>query len=360
MANLREYKCPCCGGAISFDSTLQKMKCPYCDTEFEVETLKEFDEELKKGEKKQDNLKWENVSSTWDEDGLIHYICTSCGGEVIGDETLGATSCPFCGNPVVIMEQFKGTLKPDWVIPFKLDKEAAKQQLANHFKKMPFLPKLYTQEQHLEEIKGVYVPVWLYDAHSEGYSTFKATRVRHWSDARYSYTETKHYRVSRSGNLDFQRIPVDGCTKMDDALMESIQPYDMSELVDFQTAYLAGYLADKYDQTSDDCIERANTLAKESISEALEKTVTGYTTTHLEDTKIQLNNGKVSYALLPVWILTIKWKNNTYIFAMNGQSGKFAGDLPIDKGKTWKRILIFTIIGAINSLILGLVGMGKI
>ena len=45
MSDLREYKCPACGGAIEFDSKSQKMKCPYCDTEFELETLKELDEQ---------------------------------------------------------------------------------------------------------------------------------------------------------------------------------------------------------------------------------------------------------------------------------------------------------------------------
>ena len=102
MANLIEYKCPCCGGAIEFDSSLQKMKCPYCDTEFEMETLKNYDEELKA--QKPDDLTWEKkAGSEWsaeDEDSLISYICNSCGGEILTDKTTAATHCPFCGNPV--------------------------------------------------------------------------------------------------------------------------------------------------------------------------------------------------------------------------------------------------------------------
>ena len=120
MAVLQEYKCPCCGGAISFDSTLQKMKCPYCDTEFEMETLASYDNELKN--EPAEDMQWESAAGAeWQEnetEGLRSYVCKSCGGEIVGDENTAATSCPFCGNPVVMMEQFSGALKPDYVIPF--------------------------------------------------------------------------------------------------------------------------------------------------------------------------------------------------------------------------------------------------
>ena len=134
MQTLQEYKCPCCGGAIAFDSTLQKMKCPYCDTEFEMEALEGYDAELQS--EKSDNMEWETTAGgDWQEgetDGLRSYVCKSCGGEIVGDANTAATACPFCGNPVVMMGQFSGALKPDLVIPFKLDKKAAKAGLTKH------------------------------------------------------------------------------------------------------------------------------------------------------------------------------------------------------------------------------------
>ena len=129
MAQLKEYKCPCCGGAITFDSSIQKMKCPFCDTEFEMEALAGYDNELKN--EQADQMDWEvSTNSEWQEDemqNLRTYVCKSCGGEIVGDGNTGATSCPYCGNPVVMMGQFSGALKPDYVIPFKLDKKAAKE-----------------------------------------------------------------------------------------------------------------------------------------------------------------------------------------------------------------------------------------
>ena len=128
MSDLLEYKCPCCGGAIEFNSTLQKMKCPYCDTEFDMEAVKEFNEAA--ANQQSDELNWESASdNSWKEDeasGMSVYICQSCGGEIVADESTGASSCPFCGNPVVMSGKFSGTLRPDFIIPFKLDKKAAK------------------------------------------------------------------------------------------------------------------------------------------------------------------------------------------------------------------------------------------
>ena len=333
MANLIEYKCPCCGGAIEFDSTLQKMKCPYCDTEFEMETLKKYDEELKN--QTSDDLVWESTpTSEWsssDEDSLRSYICNSCGGEILTDLTTAATHCPFCGNPVVVKEHFSGELKPEYVIPFKLDKEAAIKGLKKHLEGKKLLPKVFKDENHIEEIKGIYVPVWLFDADANADIRYRGTKIRVWSDHNYNYTETSTYSVVRKGSLQFKCVPVDGSSKFEDELMESIEPFDFSEAVDFQTAYLAGYLADKYDVSSENSIERANARIKRCTEDAFAHTVDGYNSLTPQASSVQLSNSNAKYALYPVWLLNTEWQGQKYTFAMNGQTGKFVGNLPIDK-----------------------------
>ena len=129
---------------------------------------------------------------------------------------------------------------------------------------------------------------------------------------------------------------MDGSTKMPDDLMESIEPYEFSEAVDFQTAYLAGYLADKYDVKADESIARANERIKHSTEQIFASTVHGYTTVIPENSNIRFRNGHVRYALYPVWLLNTIWDNKRYTFAMNGQTGKFVGDLPMDKAAYWK------------------------
>ncbi len=336
------------------------MKCPYCDTEFEMETLAGYDSELKS--EQADDMKWEtNAGNTWQDgeaDRLCSYVCNSCGGEILGDETTAATSCPFCGNPVVMMDRFSGSLRPDCVIPFQLDKKAAKEALKKHYMGKRLLPKVFKDENHIDEVKGVYVPFWLFDAKADVDIRYKATKYRTWSDNNYNYAETRYYAVRRSGSIDFANVPVDGCGKMADDLMESLEPFDFSKAVDFQTAYLAGYLADKYDVDAAQSIERANERIRKSAEDAMAETVRGYTTVTKETGSIRFQNSKVKYALFPVWILNTTWNGQKYLFAMNGQSGKMVGDLPLDKGayKKW----LFGLTGAIGAAVYALLFLASI
>ena len=341
MTVLQEFKCPCCDGAIEFDSTLQKMKCPYCGSEFETETLQAYDAELH--QQPSENMTWDTGAGTqWQEgeaEGLRIYVCNTCGGEIVADETTGASECPFCGNPVIMTGQFAGALKPDLVIPFKVDKKAAVAALQNHYKGKRLLPRVFKEENHIKEVKGLYVPVWLFDTDADAFVRYRATRTRSWSDSQYNYTETNHFSVTRGGKIAFENVPVDGSTKMDDTLMESMEPFNLGDAVDFHTAYLSGYLADKYDVDAEASIDRANERIRKSTEEAFAATVQGYTSVIPASTNIHLQNGRARYALYPVWILNTQWNGQTFTFGINGQTGKIAGDLPMDKHAFWSWML---------------------
>jgi len=338
LAVLQEFKCPCCDGAIEFDSSLQKMKCPYCDSEFEMEALEAYDADL--NAEPGENMSWDTAAgSQWqpgETEGLRVYTCNTCGGEIVADDTTGASECPFCGNPVIMTGQFAGDLKPDLVIPFKVDKKAAIAALQNHYKGKRLLPKVFKDQNHIKEVKGLYVPVWLFDTDADAYVRYRATRTRSWSDSQYNYTETSYFAVTRAGGIGFENVPVDGSTKMDDTMMESIEPFDIGDAVDFQTAYLSGYLADKYDVDAQESIDRANERIRRSTEDAFASTVQGYMTVTAESTNINLRNGRARYALYPVWILNTQWNGQNFTFGINGQTGKIAGDLPMDKGAFWK------------------------
>ena len=366
MSDMMEYKCPACGGAMEFDSKSQKMKCPYCDTEIAVEEFQKMQENKQQTASdgvysenqsgSQDKVDWQAANDNqWAEgetDGMRVYVCESCGGEIIAEETTGATTCPYCGNRVVMKGQFSGDQKPDYVIPFKKDKKAAKAAYYSHLKGKPFLPKVFKDENHIDEIKGVYVPFWLFDADTKSHFMYDARNLRVWENGDTEYTEHEHYLVERGGSVRFERIPADGSEKMDDTLMESIEPFDFSEAVDFQTAYLAGYLADKYDVDAEQSIDRANQRIKQSTADAFATTVQGYASVTPETTNIRLRNGQAKYALYPVWLLNTTWKGKKYTFAMNGQTGKLAGDLPLDKSAYRKWLFGLTgIVGAAAFLI---------
>lgn len=344
MAQNLDYKCPACGGTLEFDSETQKMKCPYCDSVFDVSELKTKDAVLDTQEADignqipaEDSFEWGSGidGEQWTDNDMSVFICKSCGGEIVADSNTAATSCPYCGNATVLSGRLSGVLKPDFVIPFKLNKEQAKAKLKEYTSKRKFAPKTFSSENRLEEIKGIYVPFWLFDSNINASVQYEATNIRTWRDGKYEYTETSFYDVFRQGTMSFNNIPVDGSTKMADELMESIEPFDFSQAVDFQTAYLAGYLADKYDVTMEQSIPRANERIKHSAEDTLRNTVNGYATVTPKFSSVQLLSGVSKYALYPVWILNTDYKGEKYTFAMNGQTGKFTGNLPIAKGKLW-------------------------
>lgn len=356
MDGMRDFKCPNCGGNIEFNSAKQNMKCPYCDSEFDVEALATFDGNLSEGST--EDLTWnETAGGKWaaeEINGMVVYACKACGGEIMADENTGMTNCPYCGNPIAMRERFSGNLKPDYVIPFKVDKKAAKEAMALHMKKKPLLPKSFIRDNHIDEIKGIYVPFWLFDASVDGDFKFKGYTERSWRSGDYEYTEKKYYALYREGCLSFQKVPVDGSTQMPDYLMESIEPYDFSELKPFTMAYLSGYLADKYDVDQDESIKRANERIKESVIDKFESTTGGYSGVTTEASAISYRDGSVKYALLPVWLLQTSWNGENFLFAMNGQTGKFVGNLPSDKGLFWKWFIGSWIIGFLISALISL------
>ena len=346
------YQCPACNGPLHFAGASGRLECEYCGSSFdvaEIEALyaekeakadKTAAEEAQKSDASSvEESEWDlsGLQGDWDSDadGMKSYSCPSCGAELICDATTAATSCPYCGNPSIVPGQFAGALKPDYVLPFKLSKEDAIKALHKHYGKKPLLPKEFSKKNHIAEVKGVYVPFWMFDGKAAGSVTFDATRVHTHKSGGYRITETEHFDVWRSGELAFEKVPVDASTQMPDDYMDSIEPYDYSELKPFSTAYLPGFLADKYDVSAEDCFERADTRCKGSFVKALADTATGYTSCTESASDIHLNRGKVHYALMPVWLLNTKWNGEDFLFAMNGQTGKLVGKLPIST----KRVL---------------------
>ena len=341
------YQCPACTGPLRFDGKTGKLKCDYCGSYFTVQEVEKLyaaknasaekaKENADKAKENADKAK-ENADSGsgWGSDAakMRAYNCTSCGAELICDETTAATQCPYCGNNTVIPGQFAGTLKPDCVIPFKYEKQDAVKALKGYYKGKTLLPGSFNNSNHLEEIKGVYVPFWLYSGHVDARGLYEARQDEVHRQGEYEITRSRHYEVSREGTINFSRVPVDASTKMPDDLMDSIEPFDYRDLKEFSLAYMPGYLANKYDVSRQECGKRAAERSRNSAQDALRGTVDGYTsvTTRTHDEKIY--NEKTEYAVLPVWLLSTKWQAQNFLFAMNGQTGKMIGNLPVSRAK---------------------------
>ncbi len=328
-----KYQCPACTGPMRFDSAKQMVVCDYCGSEYSESY---FENEVEETEK----VDWKIQGNVKEEEVLEHqtgFTCTSCGAEIVSDGNTAATECMYCGNPIVLTDHISGMVKPDFVLPFKIDKNEAERKLKNFYNKKILLPSAFKDKNRIKKIAGMYVPFWLFSGKGDGYLHMEGTTSTTRREGDYKITTTRHYDVSRAGTVDFQRIPVDSSKKMEDNYMDGLEPYDYSELKDFAPSYMAGFFADKFDVSLDECTPRVKVRVENSTKEALRATVKGYSSVSEISSGIDFVTEEVKYAMLPVWMLNTKYEDIMYHFAINGQTGKVSGDLPIDKMK--KRIL---------------------
>lgn len=344
-----EFKCPACTAPLHFSEETGRLECDYCGSSFSVEEMESRSAEKEQqaaeafekaaAEAKADAKDWDgpDAQDSWGKEvtNLKTYSCPSCGAELICDEATAATSCPYCGNNAIIPGQFRGALKPELVIPFQIGKDEAVKALKAHYKGKPFLPKSFSDENHIQEIKGIYVPFWLFDGQAEADVSFAATRSTVMVTGRERITTTRHFDVRRAGTVSFEKIPVDASKKMPDDYMDSLEPFRYDAMVPFSTAYLPGFFADIPDVSIEECSLRAELRATDTAVESMSRQVSGYETCIPTRKDAQLRRGKVRCALLPVWLLSTQWEGQNFLFAMNGQTGKMVSDLPVSKKRYW-------------------------
>lgn len=334
-----ENKCPSCTASISFNPTLGKWKCSYCGGEF---TLEEMQKHSNNASTKEKN----NKTKLDDYNDYISYRCESCGAEIIADEETSATFCVYCGNTAILKSKLSGKFNPNYIIPFKTEKQEAIDAFKNLSKGRPLMPKGFNNTKNIEKIRGVYIPFWLYDIKVDGSISMKGNIIETWRIGDTHYTKTSIYDVTRGGDMTFSLLPVDGSTKFDNDVMNSIEPFNYKELIQYNHAYLSGFYAEKYDTEGEEIFNEASKRAINTAIETLKNQATGYTSKTITSENLKSSQLKREYALLPVWMVNVKYNGELYIFAMNGQTGKFIGNIPLDKGKA----ILYTILILISSI----------
>jgi hypothetical protein len=349
-----DHRCPNCAAALKFNPQGQNWKCEYCSSEFNREEIDAVEE--KRGHVIEETT--EEVKIEKDFNGMDVYSCPNCGAQIIADENTAATFCVYCKSTAILKNKLVGEFNPSKVIPFFKVKEDAIAAFNSIRKGRPFAPKEFSDKKNIEEMTGVYIPFWIYDINSKGFVQADAKRVKSWVAGEYRVTQTDSYLAIREGDMVFNKIPVDGSVRFDNDIMNSIEPFDYQGLVDFSHSYLSGFLAEKYDVDGETAITDAETRAKNSTTDVLKGSIGGYTSVLVTNETHNLNLLNKEYVLLPVWMLNIKYQEKMYTFAMNGQTGKMVGNIPIDKKKAiiwW--ISIFAITFAVCTLIWILGGM---
>lgn len=310
------YKCPSCGSDMVFDSDTGMLSCDSCGKKENIDTFPK-----------------ENIKTTFEENDGKEYHCKNCGAILITDKDTTATNCSFCGAGVVLLDRLTGSLAPSKVIPFTISKEKAMKAFKTWCRNGLLSPKGFMTADRVKGITGMYVPFWLYDLNSRVEVNAICTKVRTYSKGDYIYTETRYYDVYRDINIDYIKVPIDASEKMDDELMDKLEPYYYDELKEFNTPYLAGYIAEKYNYDHKELLPRAASKIQSYVEAFISSTVSGYTTVSYNRKDIDTNKKHAYYTLLPVWMVYYDYKGTEYIFAMNGQTGKVVGKPPISQTK---------------------------
>ncbi|WP_297346333.1 ATP-binding protein [uncultured Mobiluncus sp.] len=365
-----QLKCPSCGAPINFDVPSGKMKCSFCGASFTVEEVNQFNgisqanAELDAAHAQQAGTSgaaggagtaanpetqisttpaegqpgWVEPPPTYLDEAtgqqMAQFQCNSCGGEIIGSPDMVSARCPWCNNNFVATGQLTSTRVPDRMIPFAMTKEQALEAFKANMKGLKLIPREFKQAS-VDDIQGVYVPYWLYDATVTGEGTFSCENIRTWTDSEYEYTEHREYKVYRSANVAFLDVPVAGTTKVTAKITESVEPFDYTKSVAFSPAYLTGFMTNKYDVEAQDANPRALERMKDSTEEVLRNSISGYDTVSTINTSVQPAFGELEYVFLPMWLMNVDFQGKNYNYAMNGQTGKFVGTFPVSKRKYW-------------------------
>lgn len=342
------YKCPCCGSALTYSGTSGKLECISCGNAFEVADMEAMDMAQEGA-----NVDFEVAADSFsaaDAQEMGAFHCKMCGAELICEATTTATECPYCGSPTILPERIQGGVKPELVVPFTVPKEKATQMFQDYFKGKRLLPNVFVKSANqIKEMRKLYVPYWLFDCDAYADIIYDAEKKHVQRQGEWEITKTEHYTVRRTGTLGFDAIPVDGSAKMDQRIAESLEPYDLTKAVSFQSAVLSGAMADHADIAADDCKSRAVERVEHSTDTAMRESVTGYTSVNVRKRHIESQHGKAVPALMPVWLMTTekeeKGQKKLYTFAVNGQTGELTCDVPYDKSKFWTWLLgIFAVL----------------
>lgn len=321
-----DHKCPNCGGKIVFTPESGKWHCEHCKSDFDLETLQKYNNASSEENNKSDESNNVDIS-------YVEYHCKNCGAKIVADEQTASTFCVYCGNTAILKSKLSGKFAPSKIIPFSKSKDEALEVFRSLNKGRPLMPKFFNKKENIEKISGVYIPFWLYTIKTNGTLEGNCKKISTWVSGEYSYTKTDVYDVQREVDMVFRRVPVDGSTRFDNDIMNTIEPYDYSKLVNYNHAYLSGFLAEKYDVESATAEVEAKDRTLNSTKNTLNSSLATYSIKTIRNENVSQEISEVEYVLLPVWMVNVKYNGQFYTFAMNAQTGEFVGNIPVDRVK---------------------------
>src|SRR5581483_9431234 len=356
----KRFKCDGCGAEMKYNASVKKLKCDFCGAVKDVPAGE--------GAVVERDL-FEGFATAPRGLGAATAVktsrCQECGANVAFPDGATSTKCTFCGSARVLEQaENSNALRPESLLPFHIDKKQANASFSSWITKLWFRPSDLKAMAKVQEVAGVYVPFWTFDAHVDSQWT---------AEAGYHYYEEEEYTTQENGETvtrsrsvqrtrwesawgsrsdDYDDVLVCASKGLPRELADGMKTFDTTQLVPYSPGFLAGWRAEEY---AVDLQEGFGMGQQKMIAEQerrCAKDVPGDTHRALSvDNTFSALTFK--HVLLPVWIAAYRYNNKVYRFLVNGQTGEVVGKAP------WSVFKILLAVLAIAALIAVLVILGR-
>ncbi len=342
----KEITCNNCGAKLIFEPGTDNLKCEFCGAVNKIET-----DETEKAEAVKE-LDYENfVNNNNSEKIKITTIkCDTCGAETTFDSDIITSICDFCGSPLISENTHTSEIiSPKALLPFKITKKQALELYQKKIQKLWFAPsKLKTKTGNTAKLSGVYIPFWTFDTH---------TRINYRGKRGDDYIEktisddgetissrrTKWTNVSGNINMYFNDIIVPASKSLPTDLIYDLDPWNLKELVPYNTKYLSGFKTETYQINLKKGFDTAKIKIEPDIRFKIRQDIGG-DRQQIDFVNTEYSNTKFKHILMPVWISSYKYNDKIYRFIINAQTGKVKTERP------WSKIKIIIAVAAIISI----------
>ena len=335
------FTCENCGGNMIFDIKSQSLKCPYCETEVKIDNsgdVLEYDFS---------NVSRLEAQSDWNEEAEV-IKCESCGAETVVDRQSTAIHCSYCGSSHVLKTKQSAGIKPEGVLPFKIDKHQAMEEMSRWMKRRWLAPNDLKLLYQSDKLQAVYVPYWTYDAQT--YSTYTGQGGRYYYETREvngkkeTIQKIRWYPVNGQLHEFFDDVLVNASAHYSDQIMSGVEPYNTDRIEPYKPEYLSGYLAERYYLGVSEGFSCANQkMVRELESMAHHEIMCRFDTARNVVVRTQYQNVTFKHVLLPIWCANYDYKGKNYQYIINGETGRVHGTYPYSLVK----ITVLIILGAL-------------
>ena len=340
-----QEQCPSCGGRLRYSPEAGALKCEFCEKVVPIERLEKHEKHdyivSKKKEEQHDSYATQSKV----------FKCSSCGSNIVLNALEVSATCPYCNSPCVIDQSVDIGLKPDYIIPFKFSTEQVKELYKKGMRKKWFIPNVFKKSPPMDQIKGIYIPTFAFDAHSE--SDYDGTLAEDYtttdSEGR-SHRHTRHFDISGHIALNHKDVMVETSTHIDQRRFDALKPFNTAEGVEYKPQFILGYSVEHYDKSLADCKTMADNIMEKIIKNTVLSRYT-YDRVDSYNQKTQFSNEKYAYYIVPTYRFNYKYKNKDYTTFMNGQTGKVGMGVPKSPVKiTLFVLMILLILGGLIAL----------